>query len=108
VADYKVLTPSDLSRAAVSRDAFALDVLLGLSAHRKSIPSKYFYDDRGSELFKRITDLEEYYPTASEFEILERHGARIADRGSWRWFRERTAISRVLERWPTSRSRHAI
>ena len=62
------------------KDQFAFDVLMGLSAKTKYLPSKYFYDDRGSELFDRITRLPEYYPTAREREILEREAATIADR----------------------------
>src|SRR5204862_5023740 len=39
------------------------DVRAGLSATQKALPPKYFYDSRGSELFERITELPEYYPT---------------------------------------------
>lgn len=60
------------------RDQFAFDVLMGLSAEHKYLPSKYFYDTRGSELFEQITDLDEYYPTACEFEILQRVAPEIA------------------------------
>ncbi|MBA3750334.1 MAG: L-histidine N(alpha)-methyltransferase, partial [Nitrosopumilus sp.] len=43
---------------------FGNDVLLGLSnINQKSIPSKYLYDDKGSELFEQITLQPEYYPT---------------------------------------------
>jgi len=48
------------------------EVLRGLSRAQKEIPSKYFYDARGSELFERITELEEYYPTRTERTLLER------------------------------------
>lgn len=78
MASYKVLSVSDLDTSTLSRDAFALDVLLGLSGAMKSLPSKYFYDARGSELFQRISELDEYYPTRTEFEILETHGRQIA------------------------------
>jgi len=53
------------------KDQFALDVLKGLTSKNKSLPSKYFYDETGSELFKKITDLKEYYLTQAEFEILD-------------------------------------
>lgn len=53
-----------------SLEQFAVDVLTGLCSHPKSIPAKYFYDDRGSEIFQRITRQSEYYLTAAEFEIL--------------------------------------
>lgn len=47
------------------------DVIQGLTQIPKTLPCKYFYDDRGSELFEQITDLPEYYPTRTEQEILE-------------------------------------
>ena len=46
------------------------DVLAGLSADPKELAPKYFYDDRGSQLFEQITDLSEYYPTRAERAIL--------------------------------------
>lgn len=55
------------------------DVLEGLALARKSIPSLYFYDRRGSELFDAITALPEYYPTRTEISILEEHGAEMAE-----------------------------
>ncbi len=48
------------------------DVAEGLTADPKVLPPKWFYDDRGSELFDRITRLPEYYPTRRETEILRR------------------------------------
>jgi dimethylhistidine N-methyltransferase len=54
------------------------DVVRGLSERQKSIPSLYFYDQRGSELFDAITGLPEYYPTRTEIAILEAHGAEMA------------------------------
>ncbi|MCB0384580.1 MAG: L-histidine N(alpha)-methyltransferase [Bdellovibrionales bacterium] len=53
-------------------------MLEGLSKTPKGLPSHFFYDDRGSELFKQIMALEEYYPTQCESEILNRYGANIA------------------------------
>lgn len=44
----------------------------------KELPPKWFYDDRGSELFEQITRLEEYYPTEAERTILRTHADRIA------------------------------
>ena len=58
--------------------AFAADVLAGLSAMPKRVPAKYFYDGAGSQLFERITDLPEYYPTRTEMRILRDEGAEIA------------------------------
>ena len=58
--------------------AFAADVLAGLAATPKRVPAKYFYDEAGSRLFERITDLPEYYPTRTEIKILRDHAADIA------------------------------
>ncbi len=58
--------------------AFAADVITGLSAQRKRVPPKYFYDEKGSELFERITEQPEYYPTRCEMSILREQGADIA------------------------------
>lgn len=49
------------------------EVLHGLTGPQKSLPSKYFYDERGSRLFDEITELEEYYPTRTERNILEQN-----------------------------------
>ncbi|RDV03121.1 L-histidine N(alpha)-methyltransferase [Undibacter mobilis] len=57
--------------------AFAADVVKGLSAQRKRVPPKYFYDAVGSELFERITEQPEYYPTRCEMSILREQGAEI-------------------------------
>jgi L-histidine N-alpha-methyltransferase len=57
---------------------FERDVLDGLGRTPKSLPSLYFYDERGSELFRRIMDLPEYYLTRAERNILERYGDAIA------------------------------
>ena len=62
--------------------ALAADVRAGLTAAPKELPPKYFYDDRGSELFDAITRLPEYYPTRAERAILELVAPR--DRGAHR------------------------
>jgi L-histidine Nalpha-methyltransferase len=59
-------------------DQLRTDVRAGLSATRKTLPPKYFYDARGSELFDEITRLPEYYLTRAETAILQRHAAGIA------------------------------
>jgi gamma-glutamyl hercynylcysteine S-oxide synthase len=53
------------------------DVRAGLSNKPKQLSPKYFYDERGSQLFERITRLPEYYPTRAEQAILDRVGAEI-------------------------------
>ena len=59
-------------------DALRADVRAGLTATPKTLPPKYFYDARGSELFDEITRLPEYYLTRAETSILQRHAAEIA------------------------------
>jgi L-histidine N-alpha-methyltransferase len=71
------VAPEALSAPATDA-AFARDVLDGLSQRRKSIPCTWLYDERGSALFERITELDAYYPTRCERQILERCAASIA------------------------------
>lgn len=47
------------------------DVMEGLQKEQKTLPSKYFYDEKGSRLFEEICKLEEYYPTRTELSIME-------------------------------------
>ena len=60
------------------RTALEADVRAGLTTTPKSLPPKWFYDARGSQLFDDITRLPEYYPTRREREVLERQAAAIA------------------------------
>jgi L-histidine Nalpha-methyltransferase len=53
------------------------DVVAGLSAPVKTLPSRWFYDDPGCELYELITDLPEYYQTRTEMEILRLHAGEI-------------------------------
>jgi L-histidine N-alpha-methyltransferase len=55
------------------------DVRSGLTGVPKTLPPKYFYDERGSELFDQITRLPEYYLTRAEASILEQRSAEIAE-----------------------------
>src|SRR5919201_4925973 len=55
----------------------AEDVREGLSCPFKELPPKYFYDERGSELFEAITELDEYYPTRAERQILDARAGEI-------------------------------
>jgi L-histidine Nalpha-methyltransferase len=57
--------------------AMARDIRLGLTAKPKELSPKYFYDERGSQLFEQITELPEYYPTRAEREILRQRSAEI-------------------------------
>ncbi|MBC8212754.1 MAG: L-histidine N(alpha)-methyltransferase [Gammaproteobacteria bacterium] len=61
-----------------TRSDFLGDVLSGLRKRPASIPPKYFYDAKGSQLFDAITELPEYYPTRTEIGILNANAAEIA------------------------------
>ena len=85
------LTPPEPAEAAIRIDShldgaqersLAEDVLDGLTRPFKELPPKHFYDARGAELFDRICELPEYYPTRAERAILEetRRGAGGAHR----------------------------
>ena len=59
-------------------DSFLDDVLTGLARPQKTLPSKYFYDARGCELFEQICELPEYYPTRTELAIMREHAGAMA------------------------------
>ncbi len=59
--------------------ALEADVRAGLGATPKTLPPKWFYDERGSELFDEITRLPEYYPTRTERSILVAHARDLAE-----------------------------
>ena len=61
----------------ITRSTFFRDVTKGLSNPQKELPSKYFYDELGSELFEEICTLEEYYLTRAELELMETHSEEI-------------------------------
>ncbi|MFF5188095.1 L-histidine N(alpha)-methyltransferase [Streptomyces sp. NPDC000345] len=65
--------PEDATDAALRAD-----VLQGLTTTPKTLPPKWFYDAHGSELFEQITELQEYYPTRAEREILRDRAGEIA------------------------------
>ncbi|MFD9749474.1 L-histidine N(alpha)-methyltransferase [[Kitasatospora] papulosa] len=65
--------PADATDAALRAD-----VLSGLTRQPKTLPPKWFYDARGSDLFEEITRLDEYYPTRAEREILIARAGEIA------------------------------
>jgi len=76
-ASSEVQVDVHLSEATLTASLEA-DVRAGLTATPKELPPKWFYDDRGSELFDAITRLPEYYPTRAERAILAAHAAEIA------------------------------
>src|SRR5438046_2504998 len=67
-----------LAPSAVAPEAFADSVESGLSAPAKTLPCRWFYDARGSELFECICALPEYYLTRTERAILRAHAPAIA------------------------------
>ncbi|MEU7057283.1 L-histidine N(alpha)-methyltransferase [Streptomyces sp. NPDC046197] len=75
------MSPFQITRT-LPEDAMAAalraDVLTGLTFLPKALPPKWFYDALGSELFERITELPEYYPTRAEREILVTRAGEIA------------------------------
>ena len=75
--------PDPVFRTRTPKEAFAAmasEVREGLSRRPlPELPCKYFYDERGSELFERITGLPEYYPTRTETAILEAHAVEVVD-----------------------------
>lgn len=73
-----VQTACRAPRSAEAVNAFAADVIAGLTATPKQLPPKYFYDSIGSALFDRITHVPEYYPTRRELALLEEHAAAMA------------------------------
>jgi L-histidine Nalpha-methyltransferase len=75
VSDVRIdrLLPEGFLAASLRADALA-----GLTVMPKSLPPKWFYDERGSELFDKITRLDEYYPTRAERSILRAAAGDIA------------------------------
>jgi len=70
---HEYLKPGSLA------EALRRDVLAGLADRPRSVQPKWFYDERGSELFDQITRLDEYYPTRAERSILTTHAAEIVE-----------------------------
>ena len=62
-----------------SASSLSEEVLEGLARQPKSIPPKFFYDDRGSRLFDKICDQPEYYPTRTEIRLLRENAKVIAE-----------------------------
>lgn len=64
-------THVELKDLEPSKSRFRAEILRGLRKSQKELPSKYLYDEQGSQWFDRITQLEEYYPTRTETTIME-------------------------------------
>jgi dimethylhistidine N-methyltransferase len=76
MSGHSLTAPEQIS-APESAD-FLADVIAGLSSKPRTLPCKYFYDERGAALFQKICELPEYYITRTEIDILDRHRAKIA------------------------------
>jgi len=58
---------------------FSEDVILGLKSEPKSLSSKYFYDEKGDKIFQQIMNMEEYYLTKAEMDILVNQADNICN-----------------------------
>ncbi len=67
----KITNLIEKNQTTQHHEAFLADVIKGLSTEQKAISAKYFYDDIGSELFQKISQHPDYYPTKTEFSILD-------------------------------------
>ena len=63
--------------AELARSDFLSEVISGLSAAKRTLPCKFFYDERGASLFQKICELPEYYITRTELEILQQDSSEI-------------------------------
>jgi dimethylhistidine N-methyltransferase len=63
---------------APAKLSFLEETIAGLSQSPRTLPCKFFYDERGARLFQKICELPEYYITGTELKILRLHGAEIA------------------------------
>jgi len=63
----------------INQENFAEDLIKGLSSIPKYLPSRYLYDDKGDVLFQKIMNLEEYYLTRAEFQILQNNKEDLLD-----------------------------
>src|ERR1700730_9944432 len=75
-------TTTNNGKIAGRRSTFYNDVINGLRAENKYLPSKYFYDETGDKLFQQIMACPEYYPTRCEMEILQQQSEPMAQRFS--------------------------
>lgn len=71
-------TTTSLAVAEPTTEEFLQEVMAGLEQEPKTLPTKFLYDERGSQLFDQICQLQEYYLTRTELEIMRRHGREMA------------------------------
>jgi dimethylhistidine N-methyltransferase len=67
-----------LLETAPGKSSFLMGTIAGLSKSPRTLPCKFFYDERGAQLFQKICELPEYYITRTELQILRLHGAEMA------------------------------
>src|SRR5580698_2786565 len=79
--DATLLSP--LIDQQCSCDGFLSEAIAGLSRRQKTLPCKFLYDEQGSRLFNEICELEEYYPTRTENQILRDNISEIANIIGW-------------------------
>ena len=74
-------SPSGVTVLDLEPDAedFLAQAVAGLSSDPRTLPSKFFYDENGSDLFLKIRELPEYYVTRTETKILRQSGAEMAE-----------------------------
>lgn len=70
---------SSADESVANESSFLQDVQAGLSQKQKTLHCKYFYDERGSQLFDQICELDEYYPTRTELGIMTDQASSIAE-----------------------------
>jgi dimethylhistidine N-methyltransferase len=73
------LLPSPVVQVESDYKEFLKEAVVGLLRPQKTLPCKFLYDDRGSELFNQICDLDEYYPTRTETAVLRDNIREIAE-----------------------------
>jgi dimethylhistidine N-methyltransferase len=71
-------TTSILVIEAPAKLSLREEVFAGLAKSPRQLPCKFFYDERGAQLFQQICELPEYYITRTELQILRQHGAEMA------------------------------
>ena len=76
--DHTRLRWMSLGATSEASTADGSEVISGLTSTPKTLPCRYLYDDLGSDLFEKICDLPEYYPTRTEQSILEAHASDLA------------------------------
>ena len=125
--DYKIIRNKDLEIIDLyqrkSHQQIVQEIIDGLFSEQPRLPSKYFYDDLGTELFIKITRLQEYYPTRTEISILQglppelfdRPGQSIIELGSGDATKIKYIFSRLSIKnlqtthyYPVDISKHAI